>query len=243
MSTRAEHYNEYYLNRRPASFADRLITFWHSRMFNIANAAIPDFTKKTLLEVGVGFGYFANVCRDNDMDYIGVDMNQNLVNELSRQGLDVICSAIPPFPQTVDKVDVIWMSHILEHARDYLHAREMLQAAYDKLDTGGHIVVIVPDYISYGKYFYDIDWSHGFPVTRRRLNQIISDVGFEVILSKHHVSGVTNGAVTTLLGLLFKLMPVRLCDWISFKLFKKTFCSSFMSVFGWRQIIVIAKKQ
>ena len=169
-------------------------------------------------------------------------MNQQLADELLNNGFNIICSAIPPFPDINNKVDVIWMSHILEHARDYMHAREMLQSAYDKLEPNGYIVVITPDYISQGKYFFDIDWSHGYPVTLKRLNQILSDVGFKVAFSKHHVATITNEAISTLLYLLFKLIPVGLCDWLSYKLFKKTFCSSFMSMFGWRQVIVIGQK-
>ena len=60
-------------------------------------------------------------------NYTGLEMNQQLADELLNNGFNIICSAIPPFPDINNKVDVIWMSHILEHARDYMHAREMLQ--------------------------------------------------------------------------------------------------------------------
>ena len=59
---RENNYNEYY--NRPSEFADKIITFWHSRMFDFASKHIPNLTNKSLLEVGVGFGYFANACKN-----------------------------------------------------------------------------------------------------------------------------------------------------------------------------------
>ena len=163
---RENNYNEYYYNRKPASFSNKYISFWHRRMFNLANATIHDFKKKTLLEVGVGFGYFCRVCQENGiLHYLGLEMNEKLAKDLSNQGFNTICAEIPPFPDTNIEVDTIWMSHILEHATDYMHARRMLQSAYDKMNVNGNIVIICPDLLSSGNYFYDSDWSHGFPTT------------------------------------------------------------------------------
>ena len=46
---RENNYNEYYNNRRPSEFADKIITFWHSRMFDFASKHIPNLTNKSLL--------------------------------------------------------------------------------------------------------------------------------------------------------------------------------------------------
>ncbi len=239
-----DNYDEYYHFRHPANFAEKYISIWHSHMFEIADRTIEDIKHKSLLEVGIGFGYFCKICNSKGVhNYTGVEMNENLTNELVGQGYNVICSTIPPFPDIENKVDIIWMSHILEHASDYMHARAMLQSAYEKLNSGGHIVIICPDILSWKNYFYDMDWSHGFPTSLKRVNQILNDVGFNIKLSKHHVASFTNDIVTTSLNILFKLIPVKFFDGIFLKLFKKTYCSSFMSVFGWRQIIVIAQKR
>lgn len=237
------NYDEYYLFRRPAKFADKYIQFWHKQLFEIANKHIKGFKEKSLLEVGIGFGYFYNVCKSEGLtNYTGLDMNQRIVDQLKNEGIIATCAYIPPFPDINNKVDVIWMSQVLEHATDYLNAREMLVSAYDKLSADGNIVVVVPDFLSWGKYFYDIDWSHGFPLTLNRLNQLLMDAGFEIVLSKYYEATSTNALISTSLYFISKLMPVKLFDWISLKLFNKKFCSSFMSLFGWRHIIAIGKK-
>jgi len=238
---RVKNYDEYFSNRRPASFAEGIIQFWHRRMFNLAAQHIPGITNRCLLEVGPGFGYFAQICKDHGINYMGIEMNANAADALTDLGYNVICSTIPPFPHLDKKVDVIWMSHVLEHSPDYIAAREILGAAYEKLSPGGCLVIICPDYLSWKQHFYDIDWSHGFPVTLKRLCQVISDVGFGITFSTHHTATLING-LGSFLHLLIKLIPVRVLDWISLKLTRKTFCTSFMSMFGWRQIIVIARK-
>lgn len=239
---RETNYDEYFFNRRPAQFAEGMLAFWHRSMFSLAAKHIPDMRRKSLLEVGPGFGYFGRICKDNGLNsYTAVEMNANAAQALTNQGFNVICSTIPPFPHLEAGVDIIWLSHVIEHSPDYIRAREALGAAYEKLNPGGFVVVICPDYISWKQNFYDIDWSHGFPVTLKRLNQILTDVGFNISFSAHHTATLING-LGSFLHLLIKLIPVRVLDWISLKLTRKTFCTSFMSMFGWRQIIVIARK-
>jgi SAM-dependent methyltransferase len=231
-------YREYAINRRPAPLADPLIFFFHRRMLEHA-ALAPG----RILEIGFGHGYFAQVARARACEYIGVDMSQQISEAARRNGFEVVTAFVPPIPtQLLGRFDHIWLSHVLEHARDWLHAREMVQACYDALPRGGTLCVIAPDLISYGAHFWDGDWNHGYPTTLNRVTQLLRDVGFEVRAS-HHTLTITQPLVRTLLDFVMALMPVRFLDAVTSLIAGKRYCSSFMSLMGWRQILCIAVKR
>jgi len=236
-----QYYQEYYNSRRPIKFFDFMPRFFHKKMFRIAERVIPNIRKGKLLEVGVGFGHFAKEARAQNCNYVGIEMNTSLAEDLCSQGFDVTVASIPPFP-VGEFVNTIWMSHILEHAATYLEARNMLEAALNRLEVGGHLVLITPDYLSWGSYFWDVDWSHGFPTTLRRVKQIVSDVGFEVVYAKHHTATITNPVLRSVTDAGMRFIPHRFLDWIFQATLRRTFAYNFMALLGWRQLFVVGRK-
>lgn len=239
--SKADHYQEHYRSRMIAGFATKYIFTWHRRMLDFARRKIAGMSTADVLEVGAGWGFFAEACRQRHIAYSGLEMNACQAESLREQGYDVTASAIPPFPPG-PPVDVIWMSHVLEHAANYTEARDMLTAIRSRLEPGGHLVVICPDLKSWKFEFWGVDWSHGFPTTLRRLRQIFDETGFKVVDARYHVASCTQPVLVWLLTRLFSLIPVAFLDFFFEKFLGRSFCYSFMGVFGWRQLLVIGQK-
>ena len=46
---------------------------------------------------------------------------------------------------------------------------------------GGMFFIVVPDYLKERGFFWDIDYTHNFITTERRVRQLLHDGGFEVV--------------------------------------------------------------
>ena len=239
MENNISNYTEYYQSRKPIPFGDFLIKKLHKKFFDIAMKNIPNFQNLSLLELGTGWGYFAEICKKGGIKYQGIELNGDQVLNLQNQGFNVLNTHVPPFPDGED-IDVIWISHVLEHANGYEHARDMLISAKERLNKG-YVVVIAPDYIKWKWNFWDGDWSHGFPTTKRRVTQLLNETGFNVIYSTYITGNQHSPLAVLFLDFFFSIVPVDFIDLILKKLTGKTLCFSFMTVFGWRQIYLIGQ--
>ena len=208
-------------------------------MAQLAERHIGPLAGRSVLEVGAGWGFFGDACRALGATYEGLEMNADQAQRLRARGLNVAVGAIPPYPDG-DPVDVIWMSHVLEHASSYLEAREFIAGALARLAPGGRLVVIAPDILSWRQEFWNVDWSHGFPTSLRRVSQLLEDCGYRVVAAEHH-AGARTGISGAALALLFRLIPYRVLDRLALRLAGRPLAHSFMGVFGWRQILVIGE--
>ena len=241
-NNRHEWYKEYALHRKPSKLGDKMIRFWHAGMLQEAKKVIGKFHGKNLIEIGVGHGYFAYEAIGQDIHYTGIEMNKDLCQNLKMKNFNVINATFPPMPEVVAP-DIIWMSHVLEHAITYAQAREMVGEIHKTLKPGGHAIIICPDLESLGAAFWN-DWTHGFPTTPRRCTQIFNDVGFNKVKTMTSIGITTNPFFVYLLNIIFRLLPYKFLDWIFKPFFKdKTYFYSFMTLFGWKNVFLIAQKE
>lgn len=241
VQARPDEYSEYFAARRPSSVGERIHRFWNRRMLTLAGRFIPGLASASILEVGPGLGFFAGVCRERKLRWRGVEMNHAQAQALQAQGFEVDAGAIPPFPPG-PPVDVIWMSHVLEHAPGYRDAFAMVSAAKERLEPGGRLVVIGPDVLSWRGEFWNCDWTHGFPTSLRRVEQLFGEAGLRVETARHHTATVATRGVATLLGWILAAVPHNLLDALFTRLTGRTFAYAFMVLFGWRQILVVGRK-
>ena len=236
-------YQEYLQRGQISSFAMPLVIWWNRRMIRLAQKL--GFNKSgKLLEVGYGFGLFATEAEKNFYEYTAVDGSVALFEQGVKNNHNVILGFVPPMPESLscNSFDCAWMSEVLEHARDWGHAREILKEVYLSLRVGGTLAVISPVISSRERDFWDTDWSHGFPTTVNRVNQLLYEVGFSKVNSKTHTLTISSKSLRMLVDIGFKVLPWRLIDLIFIYFFKKPFARSFMHLMGFRQIICIATK-
>lgn len=233
-----------YLKRRPWSRAEGLLLRWQRRMFrHFLSVSNADRRPLRIVEVGTGYGLLAGIIAELGHHYLGVEMNAALAALTGTLGVEVVTCTIPPFPERAIAFtpDVIWLSHVVEHNTSWRAAREMLLAARATLGPKGQVVIVGPDALWWQWEFWNVDWSHGYATTLNNVRQLLSDSGFEIVYARHHTCGIFNPPLRWTLERLFLLVPVRIIDLMTHAVCGRNLAYSFMTVFGWRQIFVIAR--
>jgi SAM-dependent methyltransferase len=87
---------------------------------------------------------------------------------------------VPPLAVLDSSCDVVYADQVLEHMPGINSARELTSEAWRVLRPGGVFYVVVPDYLKERDFFWDIDYTHNFVTTERRVGQLFYDGGFDV---------------------------------------------------------------
>jgi SAM-dependent methyltransferase len=220
-----EHYDEY-LDRVQWKPAEKLHTW-------VASRIISEFDKragiqgKSVLEVGTGTGRLAHALQAGGVAaYKGVEPNSSLANYSRMQGFDVSEQELPNLPREFhNKFDRVISLHVIEHAPTYLDARTWLEEMIRVTKPGGFILVTTPDIRDYQAYFWDSDWSHGYPTTPARISQIFNDLKVNVKFSGSMHLGSTSSIAAFFAHLLSFLIPTRLVDYLTMRLVNRPLAS------------------
>lgn len=232
-----------YMQREPHPRNAVFIKRWHGKLLKLAIRDLQQ-TPRSVLEIGPGHGYFAEHCRDSGFTYDFCDTSPAVVSQMKESGFQGHLGLIQDMDPNLGKYDIIWMSHVLEHSPTWLAAREMVATCRDFLSDEGVVVVVGPDALNWRNEFWNVDWSHGYPTTIRNVSQLFSDVGLKNVKAYHHRNGSVNPLIKIIFAVLSKA-PHRVIDRVLTPDRAKIgdgFTYSWKTVFGWRQIFVIAKK-
>ena len=146
--------------------------------FNIVRALAP--APADFLEIGPGQGAIALLAREAGYRYRAVEPSPQLAEALRARGFAVEQAFTPPFPVANVSVDVVYGDQVLEHMSGIDAARAWVAEALRVLRPGGLLFVVVPDYLKERGFFWDIDYTHNFITTERRVRQLLYDGGFDV---------------------------------------------------------------
>jgi SAM-dependent methyltransferase len=160
-----------------------------------------------IVELGPGWGAFAQACRDRGIRYTAVDTNIRLLEEL--KPANTICSFVPPFPLHDRVCDVVVASHVLEHSNGLGQAQALVSEMIRIVREGGCVAIVSPDLLWVGKYFWDCDYSHSFPTSSRRLYHLFIDHRLEIVCLEYLHNHLT-GWKGSLLGRIVGLIPYRI---------------------------------
>jgi SAM-dependent methyltransferase len=133
-----------------------------------------------MLEIGPGHGTLAALAAGAGWTYSAVEPSPILAEQLRAQGFDVLQAWTPPVPAPDASADVVYADQVLEHMSGIDAARAFTAEALRVVRPGGIFFVVVPDYLKERGFFWDIDYTHNFVTTERRVRQLLYDGGFEV---------------------------------------------------------------
>lgn len=235
----SSYYHEYF--SRGNTF-NAVTLFYHARVLRYLRRALP--ATRALTEIGVGFGYIAHLCTQQKIEYNGVEANLEQAARLNALGFKVDGVSLENLRPDFVMHECVLLSHVLEHMDGFRAASVFLRQINERQGAGDHICIVCPDYLDMNGNFWDGDWSHGYPTTLRRTSQILRESGYEILTAKHWIGpGWTNPLVVNSFRLVMRLFPMRALDWLMHDVCKKTPIGfRFMSAFGWRQLIVLARK-
>ena len=106
---------------------------------------------------------------------------------------------MPPLPDTDESCDVLYADQVLEHMSGIDTARQLVAEALRVLRPEGVFYIVVPDYLKEREFFWDVDYTHNFVTTERRVRQLLHDGGFEVAEVVRSI-GVATGVARDLLA-------------------------------------------
>ena len=148
----------------------------------------PHLTEKPrVLEIGPGTGWFAAECSAAGFDYEGIEPSEPLRRELLEAGLDVVDGMTPPIPKPDGRFDLVYADQVLEHFTDHARALEFVRECARVLAPGGLLCLIAPNYLTQREFFFEIDYTHGYPTTERRMVQLTTDAGLEPLRTVRNI--------------------------------------------------------
>jgi SAM-dependent methyltransferase len=133
-----------------------------------------------MLEIGPGHGSLAMGAVEAGWRYTAMEASPILIEHLRGRGLQVIEGWAPPILLPDASRDVVYADQVLEHMSGIDAARQFVAEARRVLRPHGTLFVVVPDYLKEKTFFWDVDYTHNFVTTERRVRQLLYDGGFEV---------------------------------------------------------------
>ena len=79
------------------------------------------------------------------------------------------------------KFDYCFMLHIIEHMKDMLTAIKLIEDVRDHLMENGKLILTSPVYSKWKTDFYDCDFTNHLLFAIKRLRQLLSNLGFQIV--------------------------------------------------------------
>lgn len=204
----------------------------------------------SVLEIGTGVGRVAVEVSRLGHHYLGVEPTSSLrdaaQHRLSALGTtsEIIDSALPDLPGVVGSSFSHAMAlHVLEHASSSEAALQWIRGIATKVRPGGRILIVCPNFLDLGGYFYDADWTHGWVSTTSRIVMVGEEAGLKVVDERDLRGTFSNAPMRTLLCLLSWLFPTHLVNWSVFRLFKiRNFGTGIQTALFWRMSWVVFER-
>lgn len=138
--------------------------------------------RKKVLDIGCGRGEFLSLMQDNGIPAEGVDIYEPYTEYCNMKGLKATCCDGVDFLERTDGIDGIFLGQVVEHLKPH-QIISLCNAAYERLEDGGCIVIETPNPTSLSIYtnaFY-IDPSHIKPVHPLTMQYYLEKAGFRDI--------------------------------------------------------------
>jgi ubiquinone/menaquinone biosynthesis C-methylase UbiE len=139
--------------------------------------------KISFLEVGPGKGYMHQAIMNeysDKVEYYALDRNKAILDNLHIDREHVILGGVSSVEIKNKKFDVIFVGYVIEHMNNGIELYNTIENLKRMLNKDGIVVLLFPDCMKLGMEFYNIDYTHMFPTTKRNVNQVVIDNGMYV---------------------------------------------------------------
>jgi SAM-dependent methyltransferase len=143
-----------------------------------------------ILEIGPGKGSLAKLfIAGGYKNYDIVEPNSLMRKKLQNFGIRKAKNyLIPKLKEKSASYDAIICCDVFEHLNNGQDAQLFISEAQRVLKRAGIITILSPDYLDWGRDFYNCDFSHNHPTTVRRTTQLFSNYGIECLCYKYTYS-------------------------------------------------------
>jgi SAM-dependent methyltransferase len=203
---------------------------------------------ESVLEVGTGIGRAAAFFGNRNILYVGIEPTESLRKAAKRRLvsfdrvkiLDLDFSTLSLMGQNFDHSFAV---HVIEHASSPSEARSWISAMKDRTKQNGYVSLACPNFLSYGKYFYDGDWTHSYPTTPNRLIAIGNDIGLKLINCQDSRATFTSPLIKGPLLVLDKVLSTRVLNMLGKKVFGVDYLGTGLKVaIFWKLTVITFQK-
>lgn len=203
---------DFFYNCKVTKMGQWLISLQIQSIVNIIFKHIDSKFVNKILDIGFGRGpYFKELKkRTYSVEYFAIEPNEKLRDAALKMGCNVCVEyKVPPLPVEITnkKYDVIILSHVIEHLKNYSNVVLLFNELKKVLNIDGLIFVSAPDINDYRCDFYNVDYSHEYPTSLRRINKLVEDCGYKIEESGY-IRGPIVGSLSSLLFPVQKLIDL-----------------------------------
>jgi len=165
-------YDIFYKNSH-SSFFEKLLINMNKNVIKSIMEEFPLREEVSLLEIGPGKGYLYKAIKQQEkkINYFALDRNKLILESLKIKNTFV--SEIPNMPNFKRKFDIIYAAYVVEHLESGREVYEFIRNAKKNLNPGGVIVLFAPDAMKQKMEFWNIDYTHIYPTTKRNISMAL----------------------------------------------------------------------
>lgn len=170
-------YDNYLYRSYPKGLHNFLIFCNQEVISDILNH-LPPKKKYSFMEIGPGKGHFYEALKKSNVnaDYSALDRNPRFLKQL--KNIKTYISTLPKLPKLPQEYDVIYAAYVIEHLKNGVEVYDFIQQCRSYLSDGGLLVLFFPDVLQQKFEFWNIDYTHQYPTTKRNVELILREAGF-----------------------------------------------------------------
>ncbi|GEM_PF-1863374 len=175
-------------------------------------------TEKNLLEIGPGTGGYIEEASRLGLKCSIAEPNKLLAQACLQKApkIKIIPHAVPPIKSPSSVFDIVYMGHVIEHFSDHKEVIQVMNEIHRVLKKKGILLLFYPDYLYFGKDFFDIDYTHSYITTPNRIKYILADTCFKIVKTETF-NACFSGPYRILLSPLFRIFSLSMgfCYWLT----------------------------
>ncbi|MCD6185848.1 MAG: methyltransferase domain-containing protein [Deltaproteobacteria bacterium] len=158
---------------------DRVKTRYTDIMFTLLGDYL--MPKAKILEVGPGYGHFAKRICEAGLEYDAIEPSNYFRCALQEQGYNITKAPVPPIRRGSEIYDLVYAAMLIENLPSSHEAGEFACEVARVLKKGGVLCLVFPNYLTWGKFFFDEHYTHSFVTTPRRISHLLTSQGFDIV--------------------------------------------------------------
>lgn len=178
------YYDNFYKNKHPKHL-QRFLILNNKDLIQFILAKFNKNTPIKFLEIGPGKGYVykaileLNNSKNRLVDYYAIDRNKLILEKLGI-GKNGFLGEVPPMPPIKNKFDIIYAAYVAEHLKDGETIYSMINELKKYLSKDGIVVFLTPDCMKQKMEFWNMDYTHKYPTTKRNVSMAFYENEFEI---------------------------------------------------------------
>lgn len=136
----------------------------------------------SMLDIGCGTGWISKIWADSGAHVTGLEPSHTRGEVAAKRGIRVLSCYVEEM-NVAETFDLIVIRHVLEHLE---HPTDILNKLHARLNSGGLLLLIVPNIDCIGRKIFDTDWTWVLPwhcnfFSPKSLRALLQTTGYEPI--------------------------------------------------------------